>query len=174
MVALTQTLLSIFGSKVMLPSTGILWNNGIMWFDPRPGRPNSIAPGKRPLSNMCPTIVARSDGAKFGLGASGGRRIFPAVFQLSSFLMDFDMDLDGAFHTPRVDVSATAQVSVDRKLPQPTQDAMADEFDGVPETHGVFPALYACPNSAAALPDGTQCGAAFVTSPWSKAVAVEK
>ena len=173
-VALTQTLLSIFGSKVMLPSTGILWNNGIMWFDPRPGRPNSMVPGKRPLSNMCPTIVARSDGAKFGLGASGGRRIFPAVFQLSSFLMDFEMDLDGAFHTPRIDLSATAQVSVDRKLPQSTKDAMADEFDGVPETHGVFPALYACPNSAAALPDGTQCGAAFITSPWSKAVAAEK
>ena len=38
MVALTQTLLSVFGSKLVLPSTGILMNNGIMWFDPRPGR----------------------------------------------------------------------------------------------------------------------------------------
>ncbi len=54
MVALTQTLLSVFGSKVVLPSSGILMNNGIMWFDPRPESPNCIAPGKRPLTNMCP------------------------------------------------------------------------------------------------------------------------
>ena len=45
-VALTQTLLSPFGAKVMLPQTGVLMNNGIMWFDPRPGGPNSIAPGQ--------------------------------------------------------------------------------------------------------------------------------
>ena len=84
-VALTQTLLSIFGSRVVLPGTGILMNNGMMWFDPRPGRSNSIAPGKWPLSNMCPTVVERADGLRFAAGASGGRRIMPAVFQLVSF-----------------------------------------------------------------------------------------
>src|SRR5690242_13242864 len=65
MVALTQTLLSVFGSKVVLPSTGILMNNGIMWFDPRPGSPNSLAPGKRPLTNMCPAIASRDGSAWF-------------------------------------------------------------------------------------------------------------
>ena len=62
-----------------------------MWFDPRPGRPNSIAAGKRPLSNMCPTIVTH-DSQRTALGASGGRRIMPAVFQLLSFLVDYKMD----------------------------------------------------------------------------------
>ena len=42
--ALTTTLLSSFGSRYVLPQTGILMNNGIMWFDPRPGRPNSMGP----------------------------------------------------------------------------------------------------------------------------------
>src|SRR5207245_9952788 len=51
--ALTTTLLSSFGSRYVLPGTGILMNNGVMWFDPRPGRPNSIGPGKRALTNMC-------------------------------------------------------------------------------------------------------------------------
>ena len=53
MVSLTQTLLSVFGSKVVSPSTGILLNNGIMWFDPRPGGPNAMAPA----SGRCPTCA---------------------------------------------------------------------------------------------------------------------
>ena len=55
--------------------TGILMNNGVMWFDPRPGRPNSMAPGKRALTNMCPVVALRDGRAWFGVGASGGRRI---------------------------------------------------------------------------------------------------
>ncbi|HET7365961.1 MAG TPA: gamma-glutamyltransferase, partial [Burkholderiales bacterium] len=54
--AVTQTLLSIFGSRVVSPTTGVLLNNGIMWFDPEPGKPNSLAPGKRCLANYCPII----------------------------------------------------------------------------------------------------------------------
>ena len=69
--ALTTTLLSSFGSRYVLPGTGILMNNGIMWFDPRPGRPNSIAPGKRALTNMCPLIAMRATG---GRGSASARR----------------------------------------------------------------------------------------------------
>lgn len=169
-VALTQTLLSVFGSKVMLPETGLLMNNGVMWFDPRPGRPNSMAPGKRPLSNMCPTLVERSDGHRFALGASGGRRIMPAVFQLASMLTDYGLDLEGAFASPRIDVSAGAQVSVDRRLPEAVRAAIGQRHNAVHETHGVYPALYACPNAAGYAPDGMCSGAAFVTSPWSRSV----
>ena len=110
---MTMTLLSLFGSKVMLPRTGILMNNGMMWFDPRSGRPNSISPGKRPLSNMCPTILLREDGQRFALGASGGRRIMPAVFQLISFLTDYGMDVEAAMHQPRIDISGTDLVTLD-------------------------------------------------------------
>ncbi len=59
--SLSNSLLSRFGSNVVLPRTGILMNNGMMWFDPRPGRPNSISPGARPLANMCPVVVTKQD-----------------------------------------------------------------------------------------------------------------
>ena len=54
MAAVTQTLLSAFGSRYVTPKTGITMNNGIMWFDPTPGTPNSLAPGKRCLTNYTP------------------------------------------------------------------------------------------------------------------------
>lgn len=168
-VAVTQTLLSIFGSRVMLPQTGILMNNGIMWFDPRPGRPNSIAPGKKPLSNMCPTFVKRDDGLHFALGASGGRRIMPAIFQLCSFLIDHRLSVDAAFHQPRLDVSGSDIVTLDAKLPTAVRTQLAQQFKTLDAQHGVYPALFACPNLVSFDHNsGQQTGAAFVPSPWAQ------
>ena len=165
-VALTQTLLSPFGAKVMLPETGILMNNGIMWFDPRPGGPNAIAPGKRPLSNMCPTIVEFEDGRCAGLGASGGRRILPAVAQLLSFLADFGMSLDEAVHSPRINVDGPGFVEADARLPAGTLAMLEARFDLAVRPYGVHPSSYACPNAVVWEPaTGTATGAAHVMSP---------
>ena len=169
LVTLTQTLLSLFGSKVMLPQTGVLMNNGIMWFDPRPGRPNSIGPGKRPLSNMCPAIATRDGGPNLALGASGGRRIFPAVFQLASFVLDYGMSLDQAFRQGRIDVSGGDRVTCDAALSEQIVDALGAAHPVDRAQHVVYPALYACPNAVTHDPaSGRQSGAAFIASPWAK------
>jgi len=165
-VALTQTLLSPFGAKIVLPETGILMNNGMMWFDPRPGNPNSIGPGKRPLSNMCPAIVETADGLRVALGASGGRRIMPAVLQLISFLVDHRMSVNEAIHHPRIDVGGTANVVIDSRLSDAVYEALDADFDVSWANHGVYPVLFACPNIVAW--DSHQkrgLGAAFVSSP---------
>ncbi|MFQ5936768.1 MAG: gamma-glutamyltransferase family protein [Acidiferrobacterales bacterium] len=169
MVALTQTLLSVFGSKVMLPQTGILMNNGIMWFDPRPGSPNSIAPGKRPLANMCPTIVERADDFRIAVGASGGRRSMSAVLQLISFLVDYRMSLDDACHQPRIDVSGTPVVRADNRLAPDIVNTLSQHYEVSTATHGVYPALFACPNIVARdAARGINLGGAYVMSPWAK------
>jgi gamma-glutamyltranspeptidase/glutathione hydrolase len=178
MVALTQTLLSVFGSKVVLPETGILMNNGIMWFDPRPGQPNSLAPGKRPLTNMCPTVVDTGNGVRMAVGASGGRRIMPAVMQLISFLVDYGMSVEEACHQPRLDVSGTPVVTVDARLPVSIAEHLAARLDKqhpvMRAQHGVYPALFACPNLVVRDERrGVNVGGAFVMSPWSKAVAAD-
>ena len=165
-VALTQTLLSPFGAKMMLPQTGILMNNGIMWFDPRPGGPNAIAPGKRPLSNMCPTVVELADGRRVALGASGGRRILPAVAQMLSFLADFGMSLDDAAHCPRINVDGADLVEADARLPAETLAVLETRFALAVRPHGVHPSAYACPNAVTWEPEsGTATGAAHVMSP---------
>lgn len=172
MVALTQTLLSVFGSKVVLPTSGILMNNGIMWFDPRPGSPNSLAPGKRPLTNMCPLIVRKNGRGWFAAGASGGRKIFPAVYQLSSFLVDHGMTLEDAFHQPRIDASGGETVGVDPRLPQAVQQVLADKFPVELTELVVYPTNFACPSAVYRDPaSGEHYGITDVLSPWSGAVA---
>ncbi|MBI3507217.1 MAG: gamma-glutamyltransferase [Proteobacteria bacterium] len=172
-VALTQTLLSSFGSRLVLPRTGILMNNGIMWFDPRPGRPNSIAPGKRPLTNMCPTIVSKDGKGWIAVGASGGRRILPSVAQLLSFIVDHGMDLDTAFHHPRIDVSGGDAVEYDPRLPIDVQTALAARFQVRAAEHTIFPASYACPSAILIDPaTGGRTGMSDTNSPWSASISV--
>ena len=152
MVSLTQTLLSLFGSKVVSPQTGILLNNGIMWFDPRPGRPNSMAPGKRPLANMCPVIATRHGKPWLALGASGGRRILPAVLQIASMLIDGGLDLETAFHEPRIDVSGEPHVTADRRLPPDVLAALGRALRGPQRGASAAPQPVRLPDGGAARP----------------------
>lgn len=169
MAAVTQTLLSIFGSRFVLPGSGILMNNGIMWFDTEPGKPNSLAPGKRCLTNYCPVIGERGP-VRFALGASGGRRILPAVTQLLSFLIDFGQDLDGAFHLPRIDASEAGLVIGDELLPQEIHAALAARFSYVRARRQTLPFKFACPSGV--LRSGSaNWGATEIGSPWADAVA---
>ncbi len=168
MVALTQTIVSLFGSRVLLPQTGITMNNGIMWFDPRPGRPNSLAAGAHGLCNMCPMIVARDDGLRFALGASGGRKILPAVYQLVSFMVDHGMNVNAAMHQARIDVSGTDIVSVDPRLDANIHDALDMSFNIQPAAYRTFPMNYACPNMVAVDAHGDMTGGAYIHSPLAK------
>ena len=172
MAALTQTLLSAFGSRVTLARTGFLANNGIMWFDPRPGGPNAMAPGRRPLSNMCPAAVTGAPGGDFALGASGGRRIFPAIMQLISFVVDHGMTLEDAFHTPRIDVSGADLVTLDDRLDPAIAAALAARWRTVALPPSPL-SPFACPNAVRATGDGEGAlqGCAFVSSPWAAVAA---
>lgn len=168
MVAVTQTLLAAFGSCTMLPSTGITMNNGIMWFDTRPGRPNSIGAGKRPLSNMLPTLVLDGDKPWLAAGASGGRRILPAVMQILSFLIDYKLPLEAAFHQPRIDASVMGQPWFDPLHDQSVQDAVKARFPGaVPKRRDPLPLHYACPAAVMFGADGTCSGMVEIAQPWA-------
>ncbi len=170
MVAMTTTLLSSMGSRVVLPGSGILMNNGVMWFDPRPDQPNSIAPGKRPLTNMSPIILRDGDRPWLAAGASGGRRILAAVAQMMTFIADFGMTPEQAAHYPRIDVSGPDGISADRRLPPDVLAALSADGPTEVVEHGVMPINFACPN-VIVQSDGTRTGISDAASPWSAAVA---
>jgi gamma-glutamyltranspeptidase/glutathione hydrolase len=167
-VTLTQTLLSLFGSRVVLPQSGILMNNGINWFDPRPNGPNGLAPDKRGLSNYVPTLMTKGDTA-VGIGGCGGRRIIPAVFQLLAVMADFGWDLDTAFHQPRIDVSGGAAVTVDRRLPGETKKLLAQSFDTVEVDPLPNPPSFTIAGAVRRAGDNNE-GATEPQQPWSEAV----
>ena len=123
-VSLTQTLLSLWGSRVLVPGTGVLLNNGMMWFDPEPGRPNSVAGGKRPLSNMAPLVVSRGGRPVAAVGSSGGRRIMNCHAQLVQNLLDHGLSMQPAVSAPRIDAS-TVDLLVSHRLPPETREALA-------------------------------------------------
>jgi gamma-glutamyltranspeptidase/glutathione hydrolase len=112
-VALTTTINSTFGSASTVGGAGFLLNDEMDDFTAQPGTPNSeglvmgdanaIAPGKRMLSSMTPTIVQGHDSLPMLVtGASGGGRIITTVFQIMSNVIDFDMPLSAAVSAPRV------------------------------------------------------------------------
>ncbi|MDP2317307.1 MAG: gamma-glutamyltransferase [Pseudomonadota bacterium] len=98
-VALTTTVNTSFGSKVVAPKSGIVLNNQMDDFAARPGTPNAfgliqgesnaVAPGKRPLSSMTPTVVLGADGRpELAVGASGGPTIITATYQVMRHMLD--------------------------------------------------------------------------------------
>jgi gamma-glutamyltranspeptidase/glutathione hydrolase len=169
MVALTQTLLSVFGSKVVLPSSGVLMNNGIMWFDPEPGKPNSLAPNKRCLANYSPVIGEDRKGRRFAIGASGGRKILGTVMQLTSFLMDHGLSLEEAFHQPRLDVSGGPRIVADKALSADVMQALGKVMPVEAARSTTYPYAFACP--AGVMRDGDlNMGCTEIMSPYGDAV----
>ena len=111
-VALTYTLNNGYGSAVTVPGAGFLLNDEMDDFSAKPGTPNmfglvqgennSIAPGKRPLSSMTPTIVTKDGKPFLVLGAPGGATIISALLQVMLNAMDFHMNVQDAVDFPRV------------------------------------------------------------------------
>jgi gamma-glutamyltranspeptidase / glutathione hydrolase len=110
-VAVTYTLNDWFGAKITVPGTGVLLNNEMDDFTAKPGVPNlyglvqgaanAIAPGKRPLSSMSPTIVSKDGQPVMVLGTPGGSRIITAVLLTLLNTIDYGMTVQEAVDAPR-------------------------------------------------------------------------
>lgn len=101
-VAATHTINGLFGARIMVPGTGIIPNNYMLNYDPRPGKAMSIAPGKRVPTSMAPMIALKDGRPIFALGLPGAVRIFPSAMQAIINLIDHGMSLQEAVEAPRL------------------------------------------------------------------------
>lgn len=111
-VSLTYTLNGGYGSGVTVPGLGFLLNNEMDDFAVKPGAPNmfgavggdanAIAPGKRMLSSMTPTIVTKDGKLLLVIGAPGGTRITTGVMQAMLNVLDFKLNMQDAIDAPRL------------------------------------------------------------------------
>jgi gamma-glutamyltranspeptidase/glutathione hydrolase len=101
-VTTTQTINSLFGARFIVPGLGMVPNDYMSNFDPRPGNALSIAPGKRVTTSMSPMMALREGRVVYALGLPGGRKIFPSAFQALVNLIDHGMTLQEAVEAPRI------------------------------------------------------------------------
>ena len=111
-VSNTYTLNFSYGSGKMIPGTGMLINNEMDDFSSKPGTPNgygllgseanAIQANKRPLSSMTPTIIFKDDKPFVAFGSPGGSRIITTVLQVALNIMEHDMNIAQAVHSPRM------------------------------------------------------------------------
>jgi gamma-glutamyltranspeptidase/glutathione hydrolase len=154
-VASTQTINSLFGARYIVPGTGMIPNNYMFVFDPRPDRASSVAPGKRVTSSMSPVIVLRDGKPRYALGLPGGLRIFPSVMQALSNLIDHGMSVQEAVEAPRLWTQGYG-VEVESSVPAEVLAALRDRGHDVASVGNVAGGMSAIQFDA----DGTMTGAA--------------
>jgi gamma-glutamyltranspeptidase/glutathione hydrolase len=153
-VAITATVNTTFGSKVIVPGTGVVLNNEMDDFSAQPGAPNAfgligaennaIEPGKRPLSSMSPTIVLKDGVPVFTVGAAGGPKIITQVVLAIVRQIDFAMPLQQAVADPRIHHQWRPEhLSIEAKLDPQVRAGLLDRGHKIEEldTGGVTQAI---------------------------------
>jgi gamma-glutamyltranspeptidase/glutathione hydrolase len=132
-VSWTQTHGGGYGSGVMVPRTGIVLGHGMCRFEPRPGWPNSIAPGKRPLHNMSPVIAVRDGRCLLAVGCSGGRTIVNNSAAVLIGVIILGLDPEAAVAAPRVQCETIEPAVVERAAGAATIEALRKRGHSVRE-----------------------------------------
>ena len=103
-------------SGVIPDGLGFMLNGCMAVFDPRPGRPGSIAPGKSRFSSVCPTIVLQDGAPRVVIGAPGGTQIAMGVLQALLNVVDFGMTMEAAVSAPRFSATSNA-IDITNRIP---------------------------------------------------------
>ena len=154
-VCTTQTINSLFGARFIVPGVGMIPNDYMSNFDPRPGRALSIAPGKRVTTSMSPMMTLLEGSVVHALGLPGGRKIFPSALQALLNLIDHGMSLQEAVEAPRIWTEGPL-LEVEHGVPEAVRAGLRARG----HTLQVMPTVAGGMNGIHLHADGTMTGAA--------------
>ncbi len=118
-VSMTESVECYFGSGITVPDTGMILNDTMHDFEPKPGMANSVAPWKIPMSSMSPTIILKNGQPIMALGSAGGPRIISSTLQALLNVIEFGMGMQDAVAAPRIHVHGN-RVQLENTLARPT------------------------------------------------------
>jgi gamma-glutamyltranspeptidase/glutathione hydrolase len=132
MVALTQSLGDLFGSRVVVADTGVLFSDEMRHLHLDPNDPSRLEPGKRSRSNESPLIVLKDGKPYMALGTPGGDGIWQRLVQVIVNVIDFGMDIQTAITEPRMSSAGSVEIGtgippafkVEGRIPAPTIEAL--------------------------------------------------
>jgi gamma-glutamyltranspeptidase/glutathione hydrolase len=151
-VSLTATVLDTFGARLIDRGSGVLLNDGMMWFDPRAGRPNSIRGGAPGMTAASPTILSRGGELLGALGATGGRGIISALPQIIEGIAA-GLDPQQAIDRPRLHREG-AVVTIDERAPREQISALEAEAEAIVVAETSLTWNFARPNAITVSVDG--------------------
>jgi gamma-glutamyltranspeptidase / glutathione hydrolase len=154
-VSTTQTINSLFGARFIVPGLGMIPNDYMSNFDPRPGNALSIAPGKRVTTSMSPVMALREGRVVYALGLPGGRKIFPSALQALVNLIDHGMTLQEAVEAPRIWTEGPL-LEVEHGVPESVRAGLRERGHKLQ----VMPTVAGGMNGIALHDDGSMTGAA--------------
>ncbi|MCO5070246.1 MAG: gamma-glutamyltransferase [Rhizobiaceae bacterium] len=154
-ISMTHSLGMVSGA--MVPGLGFMFNGAMGVFDPRPGYPGSIAPGKRRYTSACPTIVFRQGRPAIVIGAPGGAHITGSVMQALVNMIDFGMTPQEAVQAPRVSATSNA-IDIVNRIPRSVQREL--EAVGHRVVRNARSYAFADVHAVARDPDGAWSGGA--------------
>jgi len=125
MVAMTLTHGGTFGAQITVDGLGLTLGHGMSRFRPQPGHPNAPGPGKRPLNNMCPSVVLRDGKPVLALGGAGGLRIPNGIYAVLTHCLERGEPMTEAVAAPRLHCTGTLEVTVERSWPKAEADYLA-------------------------------------------------
>ena len=113
LVAVTVTHGNPFGAQVTVDGLGLTLGHGMSRFEPNPNHPNAPGPGKRPLINVCPSLVLRKSGLQMAVGGAGGMRIPNSIFDVITEYVVNGTSMDVAVDAPRFQCTGTPYVAIE-------------------------------------------------------------